>query len=232
MHDARATYIACNADQLHIRDGVRPRGIHIKTVWGKEILRLCETILLAFLQADRRLVNTTPDNIFPVIGFVSGLLTTIKFFLLKKIGMELSGSSDVLLSRTMDLLCDISFSDDHVAKRCAHLIHTMITVWEKGHRDYVSGLPVDLPAPPTTAYADGVADMHHSDAPSQLDLLGSLPTSHISSVPKIHYDTSEFDASFLKNVDMFEDVGFWSQLLDAQEHSPEEYWTTPSPVFP
>lgn len=52
----------------------------------------------------------------------------------------------------MQLLRDLSFSDDHVAKRCAHLIHRLMTVWEKRHRDYVYG-GVEV-APPVALSAD------------------------------------------------------------------------------
>lgn len=194
-------------------------------IWGKDALAACEAVLLTFLQADKSLINTTPDYLFHIIGFAAALLTGIKFRLLKAIGMEMQGSSDTLLAKTLDRLCDISFSDNHVAKRCAYLIHTMIALWEKRKQEWdyggVDGAPPGNPSATIIPNSGAVVvDEQYASAQPQLEPLGSLPASQTE--PQSDPGTTEAEATWFMNLDMFQDAEFWSQLLDAQDHPPEQ----------
>lgn len=198
---------------------MKPRALRILSSWGKEAVNVTEAVLVAFLQADKRLVNTTPDTIFHMIGFASGFLVGVKFLLIKRKGVDLLGSSDKLLSRTLDLLSEASFSNDHAATRCAHLVHTMITAWERRHMEhpYVDAAPLGIP--PTPPYSDA-NDSQYVPGQSQSYPTHSIPFWN----PPLasHHNPSGAEATLSVDSDIFQDPGFWASFMGAHSSYPDE----------
>ncbi|KAJ7591491.1 hypothetical protein C8J56DRAFT_935703 [Mycena floridula] len=168
---------------------VRPRGLNVISTWGKETLYLSEGILIATLETDPVLLATAPDSIFNSIAFAAGMVVGIKFLMVRKLGFELPGFTDKLLSRVLNHLSATGLSLDHVAQRCAHLIGTMTSTWQR--RNGPPGRPeLSLPTPP------------FQQSPST-EPVESLPPSDRS-------DSSRTDASWFQHNDIFQDAEFWN----------------------
>ena len=88
----------------------------LKTHWAQQTHRLAESILVTFLQADTTFLGAAPDIIFDIIAFAAGFVVGVKFILHYALGQDDLGPTDVILSRCMSVLSQVSFSPDHAAK--------------------------------------------------------------------------------------------------------------------
>ncbi|KAJ3865790.1 hypothetical protein EV359DRAFT_38024 [Lentinula novae-zelandiae] len=109
---------------------VRPHGLLILITWGKENMAVSESILVLLLELDVRLLGTSPDYIFNMIAFAASYVIGSKFLVLQSIGIDLPGSGEKLLCRTIDRLNQCSYSPDSPARKCAILISWMLSLWE------------------------------------------------------------------------------------------------------
>ncbi|KAJ3812027.1 hypothetical protein F5876DRAFT_38348 [Lentinula aff. lateritia] len=109
---------------------VRPHGLLILITWGKENMAVSESILVLLLELDVRLLGTSPDYIFNMIAFAASYVIGSKFLVLQSIGIDLPGSGEKLLCRTIHKLNQCSYSPDSPARKCATLISWMLSLWE------------------------------------------------------------------------------------------------------
>ncbi|KAJ4479099.1 hypothetical protein J3R30DRAFT_3289733 [Lentinula aciculospora] len=109
---------------------VRPHGLYILITWGKETMAVSESIMVTLLELDLRLLGTSPDDVFNMIAFAASYIIGSKFLVLESIGIDLPGSGEKLLRKTIDKLHQCSYSPDSAARKCADLISCMLSLWE------------------------------------------------------------------------------------------------------
>ncbi|KAF9044583.1 hypothetical protein BDZ89DRAFT_1127982 [Hymenopellis radicata] len=110
---------------------IQPHGLNIVPLWGMESIRNAESVLLFTLQCDPASLATSPDIVFAMIGFCGGVVVAMKFFMLRRLGIELGGSGDLLLDQTVDLMSRASISDNHAPIRYANVVRNMLATWHK-----------------------------------------------------------------------------------------------------
>lgn len=193
---------------------MRPRGLRVITIWGTEALSLSEAILVAFLQADKSLIDTTPDSIFHMVSFAAGFMVGVKHLVMINVDKEMPGSGDKLLSRSAELLSSLSFSHDHAARRCAQSVQAMIATWE---RRVMNRSNADVPPEHNHSYAPPTPITPYSAIPLYPTLLP--PTQNAPLAP--HDPTTNADANWLLNAEIFPDDAFWAHFLGAQDPYPQ-----------
>ncbi|KAJ3929259.1 MAG: hypothetical protein NXY57DRAFT_433790 [Lentinula lateritia] len=107
---------------------VRPRGLDVLLLWGKESVAVAESVLITFLEADVRLLGTMPDYMFNMIAFASSFVTGVRF-LVVQVGVDFPGSIERLLERTISKLNQCSLSSDSAAAKSSALITAMLKLW-------------------------------------------------------------------------------------------------------
>ncbi|KAG7447622.1 uncharacterized protein BT62DRAFT_1074993 [Guyanagaster necrorhizus] len=168
---------------------IKPHGLNVVTIWGKECLSMGEAILVSLLKADKSLLPTTPDITFMTIALAGALVVGVKYLMVERVGIELLGSGDALLEQSVQYLSQAAFSRDHVAERCSALLHTMYSSWMKRQKaEFIYLSPLEL---------------HQSGAAAP----GVFPTSGVGT------EGHEADAS---DPSMFQDIQFWSTLFGGQ----------------
>lgn len=127
-------------------------------MWSRETLSLAEAVLISTLRTEATLLGTAPDQVFNMIALGAGLVIGTKFLMVEKVGIELLGSSDALLSKVHAHLTEAYLSADHSVRRCAQLVGAMINTWnQRDQGDYPSlhgtltPILIDLTTPPNTA---------------------------------------------------------------------------------
>jgi len=130
-YSARAYFHRTGNDNPFWFRDVRPRGLNIIISWGKESLQISESILVALLEMDVHFLGSTPDHIFTMIAFAAGFLVGVKFLILQGVGVELPGSSEKLLNKSIAHLNHASCSPDSPARKCAKLISGMVSIWDE-----------------------------------------------------------------------------------------------------
>ncbi|KAJ3758560.1 hypothetical protein EV360DRAFT_43627 [Lentinula raphanica] len=118
-----------NHNPFWFRD-VRPHGLHILITWGKEAMAISESVLVTLLELDMQLLGTSPDYIFNMIAFAASYIIGSKFLVLDSIKIDLPGSGEKLLCKTIDRLKQCSCSPDSASWKCASLISWMLSLWE------------------------------------------------------------------------------------------------------
>lgn len=107
----------------------RPHGLNIIPHWGKESTRNAEAVLTFILQCDRSSLATSPDILFAMIAFCGGLVVAMKFFMMRRMGLEIDGSGDMLLEQTIDAMARASMADNHAPIRYANVVRKMLATW-------------------------------------------------------------------------------------------------------
>ncbi|THV08149.1 hypothetical protein K435DRAFT_847043 [Dendrothele bispora CBS 962.96] len=130
-YSARAYFHRTGNDNPFWFRDVRPRGLNIIISWGKESLQISESILVTLLEMDVHFLGTTPDHIFTMIAFAAGFLVGVKFLILQGVGVELPGSSEKLLNKSIAHLNHASCAPDSAARKCAKLISGMVAIWDE-----------------------------------------------------------------------------------------------------
>ncbi len=110
---------------------IQPHGVNIVPLWGKESIRNAEAVMLFTLQCDPACLATSPDILFAMIAFCGGIVIAMKFFMLRKLGVEMPGSGDLLLDQMVDLMSRASISDNHAPIRYANVVRNMLSTWRK-----------------------------------------------------------------------------------------------------
>ncbi|KAJ7598970.1 hypothetical protein C8J56DRAFT_178642 [Mycena floridula] len=101
---------------------VRPGKLNVVTMWGREIIVLSESILVAAIQADVTLLQTSPDHLFNMISFAAALSVGVKLILINMFGLDLPGSIAALMKRLIKHLQSTSACPDAPAITCSRLL--------------------------------------------------------------------------------------------------------------
>ncbi|KAJ3771960.1 hypothetical protein FB446DRAFT_690051 [Lentinula raphanica] len=125
---ARQHFANTGKDHPYWFKQVRPRGLDVLLIWGKESVAVAESVLVAFLEADVRLLGTMPDYMFNMIAFASSFVTGVRFLVIQ-VGVDFPGSIERLLDRTICKLNQCSLSSDSAAAKCSALIKAMLKLW-------------------------------------------------------------------------------------------------------
>jgi hypothetical protein len=216
----KAFHPACG-NTWHVQ--IRPHGgPPVVPIWGKDTCSTCERILVLLLEADRQLLATSPDVIFVMLTYAAMMVVGCKFIVWNRTGYDFRGSGIVILKRTVQVLSEMSFSADHAASRCAHLINAIIRSWEtrqtfdseaafnqsRLQHQIASTYPPGMD--PTRILQDsGPQAYHYHD-----------PTAHSFSnihTPNLSGDGTGFDPQFHQQTGQGSDGGmdFWSLLFGA-----------------
>ncbi|KAI0268225.1 hypothetical protein BC834DRAFT_868467 [Gloeopeniophorella convolvens] len=101
---------------------------------ARDALASAEALLTTILSvSDKELLATAPDSVYAMISFAAAYVTTAKFLLLQSKAMrQFPGSSDALLTRTIQRLRSVSLSPDDNASRCARVISKFLDTWHEG----------------------------------------------------------------------------------------------------
>ncbi|PBK66992.1 hypothetical protein ARMSODRAFT_959661 [Armillaria solidipes] len=172
---------------------VKPHGLNIVTIWGKECLSMGEALLVSLLQAEKTLLPTTPDITFMMMAFAGALIVGVKFLMVDKVGIELLGSGDALLEQSFQLLSQVAFSQDHAAQRCSALLQAFHASWIKRQKKELNLLG------PLSAF-------HQSGT--------HFPTSGVA---------TEEDGVEAPDPAMFQDIQFWSTLFGGDSSADSFY---------
>jgi hypothetical protein len=220
MCDARAVYNDPSFGEYWFLQ-IRPRGLSVIITWGKEILLLAEAILVLFLQADPRLIGTAPDYIFSAVTFAAYFIVGVKFLMLKKIGIELAGSTEGLLTKTHRRLSEIPTPQDHWAKKCANAVGAVIREWD----DVVVATPPSNRLGPARNVHNAVPDSSPAQAPTYgiAGTASGTPFSNQSGGPQSGFmmqdgqtSTGEASCNWMFAGSEFgyqDDMTFWSQFF-------------------
>lgn len=106
-------------------------GINLATQWGQEALLLAEGILAVTLSRPAlQELGTAPDNVFAMLCFAASFLVMCKLTIHQHHGEHLPGSSDILLSKSIDLLIQSAYGPEHAPAKCAHLIRGLVASFD------------------------------------------------------------------------------------------------------
>ncbi|KAJ4479177.1 hypothetical protein J3R30DRAFT_2728303 [Lentinula aciculospora] len=143
---ARQHFANSDNDNPYWFKQVRPRGLDVLLIWGKESVAVAESVLVTFLESDVRLLGTMPDYIFNMIAFASSFVTGIRFLVIQ-VGVDFPGSIERLLERTISKLNQCSLSSDSAAVKCSALIAAMLKLWMDRIQIPEEGLRGNSPPP-------------------------------------------------------------------------------------
>jgi hypothetical protein len=201
---------------------IRPHGgPPIVPIWSKDISSTCERVLVLLLEADRQLLATSPDVIFVMLTYAAVMVVGCKFIVWNRTGYDFRGSGIPLLKRTVQVLSEISFSADHAASRCAHLVTAIIKSWEtrqafdseaafnqsRLQHQIASTYPPGMD--PNRIPQDYMPQAYHYHDPTAAHSFSSMHT------PNLPGDGTGFDPQFHQQASQGGDGGmdFWSLLF-------------------
>lgn len=187
MHTAKTAFNDPSRGNVWFID-IRPHGLDVVTAWGKETLQLGEAILVGVIQTDPLLLGTAPDVIFTMLCFAAGLVIGVKMLMVDKLGTELLGASDKLLTKVLGHLNAASLSPDHAVTRCAQLIRVMVAAWDK--RQHIGAYTTSQGPIP-----------NYSTSPSN----EALPPHNAAG------------QNWMSDQDMFHDADFWTHFFGGLE---------------
>ncbi|KAJ3785183.1 hypothetical protein GGU10DRAFT_398949 [Lentinula aff. detonsa] len=148
---ARQHFVNSEIDNPYWFRQVRPRGLDVLLIWGKESVAVAESVLVTFLEADVRLLGTMPDYMFNMIAFASSFVTGVRFLVIH-VGIDFPGSIERLLERTICKLNQCSLSSDSAAAKCSALITAMLKLW-MDRMDVAEEGPRESSPPPYSPYS-------------------------------------------------------------------------------
>jgi hypothetical protein len=126
---------------------IRPHGINPLGIWGPQTLQTSEAVLVMFLKSDKQLLSTCPDVIFHFVAFAAIIMTGGKFLIKMIHGKNIDGFGLQLLEKAYRLCSEVSLSDDHSARRCAHLLGAMAVKWKKQEEEAANHITDDWDNP-------------------------------------------------------------------------------------
>ncbi|KAI6130259.1 hypothetical protein EDD16DRAFT_1077582 [Pisolithus croceorrhizus] len=102
---------------------VEHNGVKLVVSWGSQALAFAHGALTTALSRhEDELLSAAPDHFFAMITLATLYVILCKWSEGERGGEQLSGSCDLLLSRTVERLSHISCSPDHSAAKCARVI--------------------------------------------------------------------------------------------------------------
>ncbi|KAJ6488339.1 hypothetical protein DFH09DRAFT_1377675 [Mycena vulgaris] len=188
----------------HNRFMSRTGGQELLDVWGREMVRTAERILIAALAAPAAGLSTAPDALFTMIALAAGYLVGVKFLMLQRPLGRLPGATDLILARIVTHLHCAACGPGHAAQRCALLIRSLVAKWEmREERDVDTAAvpqPTSSPTPPAGSIQFPLSPLGSLGVPGELRI----------------DDPSGVDVEFFfLNSMLSDDTGFWDSL--AQE---------------
>lgn len=107
-------------------------GVNLAQSWGHHALVLSEAILIATIsRPELALMSTAPDSLFSMITFATIFVILSKWSVFENAGQHMPGSSDSILTRTIERLSLIACSPDHFAAKCARLIEAGVLSFKR-----------------------------------------------------------------------------------------------------
>ncbi|KAG9317720.1 hypothetical protein JVU11DRAFT_1936 [Chiua virens] len=107
-------------------------GVNLAQCWGHQALVISEAILITTIsQLEPALMSTAPDSVFSMITFATIFVILSKWSVLENAGQQMPGSSDSILTRTIEKLSLVACSPDHFAAKCARVIESGVLSFKR-----------------------------------------------------------------------------------------------------
>ncbi|KAJ7778200.1 hypothetical protein B0H16DRAFT_1878897 [Mycena metata] len=176
----------------------KPHGINVVADWGRDTIQTSEAILVYALQAELELLSTAPDVYFHMIALAAAHVVAVKFLMYRMPGGVLLGGSDPLLRKVALHLAGAARGPGHAARKCALLIHGMVTKWESR-----GASPSAFPSQPSpSGFATTTPPSDHSSDGSSY---GYMPS---------QFAPPELDFSMFLNSTMALEAQLWPELQE------------------
>lgn len=208
-------------------ESVEHNGVKLVVSWGSQALAFAHGALITALsRPEDDLLSAAPDHFFAMITLATLYVILCKWSEAERGGEQLPGSSDLLLSRTVERLTTISCSPDHSAAKCARVIEegfssvrmklasrfpreTSRTTWQQHSNTPAQGYVEENRSaaystiPPSCGYVDGgnTATPH-----------SAIPHDHAMNLPPPPPSFSMNDPNYF-NSEIFFDNEFWSLFM-------------------
>ncbi|KAI6152303.1 hypothetical protein BKA82DRAFT_4109694 [Pisolithus tinctorius] len=208
-------------------ESVEHNGVKLVVSWGSQAMAIADGALITILsRREDRLLSAAPDHFFAMVMLATLYIILCKWSAAERGGEQLPGSSDLLLSRTIELLSRISCSADHSAAKCSRAIEEgLLSVREK----LASRFPREAsrttwqqhPNAPAQGYVEvngsagysnistsrGYADEGNATTPHS-----AVPHDHAMNLPAPPQSFSMNDPNYF-NSEIFFDNEFWSLFM-------------------
>ncbi|KAF5393010.1 hypothetical protein D9757_001127 [Collybiopsis confluens] len=113
---------------------VRPHGLNVLIIWGRESMMLSESILVTLLELDIDKLGAVPDYMFNMIAFAASYIIGCRILVLRSFGFEIPGSGEKLMKMCIERLeraCQgCGGGGVPMARKAAVLIKEMQEKWE------------------------------------------------------------------------------------------------------
>ncbi|KAK0230345.1 hypothetical protein IW262DRAFT_1261429 [Armillaria fumosa] len=159
---------------------------------GRDSIKSAQSVLTIVHSVDANLLVTAPDSIFTTISFAATWLIVANFSIYQLNCAPLGMACDMLMSRTVELLSRLVLGPEHILAKHAHIIATLVGLWERRRQ---------------------------SSDPTARDRTD--PSSTTSSEPTACFETSAFpsptewsSANLSNNTNIFMDPDFWASFMD------------------
>ncbi|KAG7447600.1 uncharacterized protein BT62DRAFT_1004357 [Guyanagaster necrorhizus] len=166
-------------------------GTSIAMCLGRDSIKSAQSVLSAVHSVDANLLVAVPDSIFTTVSFAATWLVVANFSMHQLNCTPLGAACDRLISMTVELLSRLALGPTHILTHYAHIIATLVDLWERQ-----SQLPVPSLNCSSTTPTESPASFETSTLPS----LTEWSSANLSNNSNIFMDP-EFWTSFMDNLD-------------------------------
>ncbi len=170
-------------------------GTSIAMCLGRDSIKSAQSVLTILHSVDANLLVTVPDGIFTTISFAATWLIVANFSIHQLNCAPLGVACDRLISMTVELLSRLALGPKHILTKYAHIIATLVGLWEQ-RRQSSDPSPRDRTDPSSTTPSEPTASFETSAFPSPAE----WSSANLSNNPNIFMDP-DFWASFMDNLD-------------------------------
>ncbi|KAK0491443.1 hypothetical protein IW261DRAFT_89036 [Armillaria novae-zelandiae] len=162
---------------------------------GRDSIKSAQSVLTIVHSVDANLLVTAPDGIFITISFAATWLIVANFSIYQLNCAPLGVACDKLISMTVELLSRLALGPEHILAKHAHIIATLVGLWERRRRSPDLS-PRDRTDPSSTTSSEPTASFETSAFPSPTE----WSSANLSNNTNIFMDP-DFWTSFMGNLD-------------------------------
>lgn len=162
---------------------------------GRDSIKSAQSVLTIVHSVDANLLVTVPDSIFTTISFAATWLIVANFSIYQLNCAPLGVACDMLISKTVELLSRLALGPEHILTKHAHIIATLVGLWER-RRQSSDPTPRDRTDLSSTTSSEPTASFETSALPSPTE----WSSANLSNNTNIFMDP-DFWASFMDNLD-------------------------------
>ncbi|KAK0444355.1 hypothetical protein EV421DRAFT_1709252 [Armillaria borealis] len=170
-------------------------GTSIAMCLGRDSIKSAQSVLTIVHSVDANLLVTVPDGIFTTISFAATWLIVANFANHQLNCAPLGVACDKLISMTVELLSRLALGPEHILAKYAHIIATLVGLWER-RRQSSDPSPRDCTDLSSTTPSEPAASFETSAFPSPAE----WSSANLSNNPNIFMDP-DFWAPFMDNLD-------------------------------